>query len=87
MSDIISAQSVLLDQHAASREEAIGIIALKAAELGIADDADALRQAFMAREAMGETGMPDGCAIPHAKSASVARAAVVVLKNAEPRCV
>ena len=69
MSDIISAQSVLLDQHAASREEAIGIIATKAAELGIADDADALRQAFMAREAMGETGMTDGFAIPHAKSA------------------
>lgn len=84
MSDIISAQSVLLDQHVASREEAIGIIATKAAELGIADDADALRQAFMAREAMGETGMTDGFAIPHAKSASVARAAVVVLKNAEP---
>lgn len=84
MSDIISAQSVLLDQHAASREEAIGIIALKAAELGIADDADALRQAFMARENMGETGMTDGFAIPHAKSSAVKRVAVIVFKNTEP---
>lgn len=84
MSQIVIADSVLLSQHAGSREEALTLISQKAAELGIADDADALFSAFVARENMGETGMTDGFAIPHAKSSAVKRAAVIVFKNAEP---
>ena len=38
-------------------------------------------QAFLAREDMGETGMTDGFAVPHAKSAAIDKAAVIVLKN------
>lgn len=84
MSQIVTADSVLLNQHAGSREEALTLISQKAAELGIADDADVLFNAFVARENMGETGMTDGFAIPHAKSSAVKRAAVIVFKNAEP---
>lgn len=84
MSQIVTADSVLLSQQAGSREEALTLISQKAAELGIADDADALFSAFVARENMGETGMTDGFAIPHAKSSAVKRAAVIVFKNAEP---
>lgn len=84
MSQIVTADSVLLSQHAGSREEALTLISRKAAELGIADDADALFNAFVARENMGETGMTDGFAIPHAKSSAVKRAAVIVFKNTEP---
>ena len=81
MSQIVTADSVLLSQHAGSREEALTLISQKAAELGIADDADALFSAFVARENMGETGMTDGFAVPHAKSAAIDRAAVIVFKN------
>lgn len=84
MSQIVTVDSVLLSQHAGSREEALTLISQKAAELGIADDADALFNAFVARENMGETGMTDGFAIPHAKSSAVKRAAVIVFKNTEP---
>lgn len=84
MSQIVTADSVLLSQRAGSREEALTLISQKAAELGIADDADALFNAFVARENMGETGMTDGFAIPHAKSSAVKRAAVIVFKNTEP---
>lgn len=84
MSQIVTADSVLLNQHAGSREEALTLISQKAAELGIADDADVLFNAFVVRENMGETGMTDGFAIPHAKSSAVKRAAVIVFKNAEP---
>ena len=84
MSQIVTADSVLLNQHAGSREEALTLISQKAAELGIADDADVLFNAFVVRENMGETGMTDSFAIPHAKSSAVKRAAVIVFKNAEP---
>ena len=81
MSQIVTADSVLLSQHAGSREEALTLISQKAAELGIADDADVLFNAFVARENMGETGMTDGFAVPHAKSAAIDHAAVIVFKN------
>ena len=81
MSQIVTADSVLLSQHAGSREEALTLISQKAAELGIADDADALFSAFVARENMGETGMTDGFAVPHAKTDAIKRAAVIVVKN------
>ena len=74
----------MLAQGAHTREEALHAITDKACELGITDDPAALYDAFMAREAMGETGMTDGFAIPHAKSAAVKRAAVIVFKNTEP---
>ncbi len=84
MSEFVKECNVLLGQEARTREEALRLISEKAAELGIADDADALYQAFLARESMGETGMTDGFAIPHAKTPAVKRASVIVLKNNEP---
>lgn len=84
MSEFVKEDNVLLDQGAHTREEALRLISEKAAELGISDDDDALYQAFLARESMGETGMTDGFAIPHAKTAAVKRASVIVLKNNEP---
>jgi fructose PTS system EIIA component len=84
VSDFVTADHIMLDQDAYSREDALRKIAEKGAELGITDDADALYKAFLAREGMGETGMTDGFAIPHAKSADIKKAAVVVFKNKTP---
>lgn len=83
MSDFVKAENVFVNQHAASREEVLRAIASHAAELGVTDDADAVYQAFLAREEMGETGMTDGFAVPHAKSAAIKNAAVIVYKNDE----
>lgn len=65
------------------RDEALSYLADRAVELGIAEDAGELVSAFLRREAEGTTGMMDGYAIPHAKSATVKRTAVLVLRSAQ----
>ena len=80
MSDIVTASHVFMDNGASTIDEALRFFADKAVELGSADDADALYEAFKAREAEGTTGMTGGFAIPHAKSASVKQATVMIAK-------
>ena len=84
MSGFVKAEDVFVDQHASSREEVLRFIAEKAKEIGVTDDADAVYNAFLAREEMGETGMTDGFAVPHAKDAAIKKPAVFVFKNETP---
>ena len=77
----VNEKNVLLHQNAANKDEALRTIADYAATLGLTDDADAVYEAFLAREDMGETGMTDGFAVPHAKTDAIKRAAVIVVKN------
>ena len=81
MSQFVSEKSVFVNQNLKSREALLRFVSDKAAEFGITDNADAVYDAFMAREAMGETGMTDGFAVPHAKSDDIKDAAVIVVKN------
>lgn len=84
MSDFVKAANVFVNQSIASREEMLRFIADRAAELGVVDDADAVYDAFVAREEMGETGMTDGFAVPHAKAPAIREATVIVVKNDHP---
>lgn len=84
MSQFVSEKSVFVNQNLESREALLRFVSDKAAEFGITDNADAVYDAFMAREAMGETGMTDGFAVPHAKSDDIKDAAVIVVKNETP---
>ena len=84
MSQFVTEKSVFVNQNLESREALLRFVSDKAAEFGITDNADAVYDAFMAREAMGETGMTDGFAVPHAKSDDIKDAAVIVVKNATP---
>ncbi len=79
--EFVKAENVFLDQDFAGRDDALSFLSNEAVKLGIADDADALMQAFLSREAEGTTGMMDGFAIPHAKSAAVKTASVLVVKD------
>lgn len=81
MSQFVTEKSVFVNQNLESREALLRFVSDKAAEFGITDNADAVYDAFMAREAMGETGMTDGFAVPHAKSDDIKDAAVIVVKN------
>ena len=81
VSDFVTSNDVFVNQHAESRDEVLRFISQKAVELGVTDDADAVYKAFIAREDMGETGMTDGFAVPHAKDAAIKKAAVIVFKN------
>ncbi len=82
MSDFVQATHVFLDNPAKNVDEALEFLSKKSVELGIADDEQAVLDAFKAREAEGTTGMMSGFAIPHAKSAAVKQAAVMVVKFA-----
>ena len=83
MSTFVPVSHVLLDQSAGSVDEALRLLASRAVELGLASDADAVYEAFKARESEGTTGMTGGFAIPHAKSDAITEAGIIVLKFAE----
>lgn len=84
MSDFVKADNVFVGQNIDSRENVLRFVSERAADLGITTDVDAVYQAFLDREAMGETGMTDGFGVPHAKSAAINQAAVIVVKNNTP---
>lgn len=83
MSEFVPASNVLLNQSAASVDEALELLANKAVELGLSDDAAGVLEAFKAREAEGTTGMTGGFAIPHAKSDAIKQAGMIVAKFSE----
>ena len=84
MNDFVKAENVLVNQNEASREAVLQAIARKAEQLGITDDSAAVYKAFLAREDLGETGMTDGFAVPHAKDDAIKEPAIVVFKNQQP---
>lgn len=79
--DFVKVENVFVAEDFASRDEALSFVSNQAAKAGIASDADAVMNAFLAREAEGTTGMMEGFAIPHAKSDAINEAAVIVVKD------
>lgn len=79
--DFVKAENVFVAESFASRDEALSFVSNQAVKAGVADDADAVMNAFLAREAEGTTGMMEGFAIPHAKSDAINEAAVIVVKD------
>lgn len=79
--DFVKVQNVFVSEDFASRDEALSFVSNQAVKAGVAKDADAVMNAFLAREAEGTTGMMEGFAIPHAKSDAISEAAVIVVKD------
>ena len=77
----VKEENIFLDQDFAGRDDVLSFISNEAVKHGIADDADALMQAFLTRESEGTTGMMDGFAIPHAKCSAVKTPSVIVVKD------
>ena len=80
-SGFVKAENVFVAENFASRDEVLSFVSNQAVKAGVADDADAVMNAFLAREAEGTTGMMEGFAIPHAKSDAITEAAVIVVKD------
>lgn len=80
-SDFVKVENVFVAEDFASRDEALSFVSNRAVKAGLANDADAVMNAFLAREAEGTTGMMEGFAIPHAKSDAITEAAVIVVKD------
>ena len=79
--DFVKVENVFVAEDFASRDEALSFVSNQAVKAGLANDADAVMNAFLAREAEGTTGMMEGFAIPHAKSDAINEAAVIVVKD------
>ncbi len=79
--DFVKVENVFVAEDFASRDEALSFVSNQAVKAGVASDADAVMNAFLAREAEGTTGMMEGFAIPHAKSDAITVAAVIVVKD------
>lgn len=79
--DFVKVENVFVAEDFASRDEALSFVSNQAVKVGLANDADAVMNAFLAREAEGTTGMMEGFAIPHAKSDAITEAAVIVVKD------
>ena len=79
--DFVKVENVFVAEDFASRDEALSFVSNQAVKADIASDADAVMNAFLAREAEGTTGMMEGFAIPHAKSDAITEAAVIVVKD------
>lgn len=77
----VKVENVFVAENFASRDEVLSFVSNQAVKAGVADDADAVMNAFLAREAEGTTGMMEGFAIPHAKSDAITEAAVIVVKD------
>lgn len=80
-SDFVKVENVFVAEDFASRDEALSFVSNQAVKAGLANDTDAVMNAFLAREAEGTTGMMEGFAIPHAKSDAITEAAVIVVKD------
>ena len=80
MSEFVPSSHVLLGRSAGSVDEALRLLGACTVELGLAADAEAVYEAFTAREAEGTTGMTGGFAIPHAKSNAIAKSGIMVVK-------
>lgn len=81
--DVINERLVVLDLDAAGRDDAIEQMAARLEADGRLTDRDAYVAEVRKREEEGGgTGMEMGVAIPHGKSAGVARASVVFARSA-----
>lgn len=78
----ITSKQVTIGYEAASREDALHYLAEQGVALGFAEDVEAVYQAFLEREAIAETGLQDGFAVPHAKTDAIKKPGVAVVKLA-----
>jgi PTS system fructose-specific IIA component len=84
MSDFVKKENVFCGQSLATREEVLAFVAKKAVAAGLSTDEAGVDKAFLEREEMGETGMQEGFAIPHAKSDVIDDAGIIVVKLTKP---
>ncbi|MDF3304793.1 PTS fructose transporter subunit IIABC [Rhodococcus koreensis] len=74
---IISEDLISLDTDlGAAKEDVISALSQRLADAGRATEADALRDAALARESQSATGLPGGIAIPHCRSEAVVAASL-----------
>ncbi|GAA4720127.1 PTS fructose transporter subunit IIABC [Brevibacillus fulvus] len=69
--DLLKADTIIMRLSATSKEEVLDELIEKLAEAGRLRDKAEMKKQILAREALGSTGIGEGIAIPHAKTAAV----------------
>lgn len=83
ITDLLTKETMILALQAKTKGEVIDELAEKLAEAGAVSDVEVFKQAIWAREKQSTTGVGDGIAIPHAKTAAVKRPAVAFGRSVE----
>lgn len=83
INELLDIHSIDLDAHVSTKMETIDYMTKLMEKGGNLKDRNAYKEGVLAREGEGTTGIGDGVAIPHAKSAAVKKAglAAMVVKN------
>lgn len=81
---IINPNAVAFDVPAANKDEAFTYAASLLKKDGVITSVEDFKKDLYAREAMGETGIGGGVAIPHGKSEAVLRTCISVIRLKEP---
>ncbi|WP_096187920.1 PTS fructose transporter subunit IIABC [Evansella halocellulosilytica] len=77
IADLLSTDTMILDLQSTSKDEVIEELASKLDEAGKLADKKQYIEAIQNRESQSSTGIGDGVAIPHAKTAAVKEPAIV----------
>ena len=79
ISEFIDPRGIKLQVGLADQNEAIDQLIALHSEVGNLKDEAAFKEAILAREAKGSTAIGNGIAVPHGKSAAVAKAGVTAI--------
>lgn len=80
----IPIQNIFLNLSVTSKESLLEYASEKAGELGYTNHPNKLLEDFWQREGASLTGVSDGFAIPHAKSAAAIKSGILYLNTKEP---
>jgi len=81
ITDLLTPDTIIMELKASSKSEVIDELVNQLNEAGHLHDRDAFREAILAREKEGTTGIGDGIAIPHAKTKAVKTPAICFGKS------
>ncbi|MDS9472584.1 fructose-specific PTS transporter subunit EIIC [Sporosarcina pasteurii] len=81
--ELLTEETIILDVEATNKQAVLSELIEQLNDAGKLDDKEAFMQAILAREEQSTTGIGDGIAIPHAKSAAVKEPAIVFGRSVE----
>ncbi|GIO25314.1 PTS fructose transporter subunit IIC [Oceanobacillus sp. J11TS1] len=81
VTDLLKKDVMLLDLQATSKEAAIDEMIANLYKHGIVSNQESFKEAIIAREEQSSTGLGDGIAMPHAKTAAVKEPTVLFAKS------
>ncbi|OLN23470.1 PTS fructose transporter subunit IIA [Domibacillus antri] len=83
ITDLLKKDTIIMDLSSSDKASVIDELAAKLDQAGRLNDNAAFKEAILAREAQSTTGVGEGIAIPHAKTAAVKTAAVAFGRSKE----